>query len=77
MSLGELCYRAALKAKLFKIMVLGVLALNRNTKWATFTYVERETSYITKLFKNTNVIVAYTTNNNLGKLLTMKTKKQI
>jgi hypothetical protein len=27
MSLGELCYRTALKAKLFKIMVLGMLNL--------------------------------------------------
>jgi hypothetical protein len=35
----------------------------------------RETRHITKFFKNTNVKVAYTTNNNLGKLLTMKTQK--
>jgi hypothetical protein len=49
--------------------------VNRNTKWAKFTYVRRETRYITKLFKNINVKVAYTTSNNLGKLLTMKTKK--
>jgi hypothetical protein len=41
-----------------------------------FTYIGRETRYITKLFKDTFLKVAYTTNNNLGKLLeTQKTHK--
>ena len=31
--------------------------------------------YITKLFKNTDVKVAYITNNNIGKLLAMQTQK--
>jgi hypothetical protein len=39
------------------------------TKWAKFTYTGRETRIITKLFRNTNLQIAYTTNNNLKKLL--------
>ena len=38
-------------------------------KWARFTYVGSETRLITKLFRYTQVKVAYTTNNNLNKLL--------
>jgi hypothetical protein len=41
----------------------------QNTKWAKFTYVGKETLMITKLFKKTHVKVAFTTNNNLGRLL--------
>jgi hypothetical protein len=45
-------------------------------KWVKFTYIGKETRFITKLFKNTHLKVAYTTNNNLGKLLdTQKTEK--
>jgi hypothetical protein len=45
-------------------------------KWAEFTYTGRETLFITRLFKNTNLRVAFTTNNNLGKILnTQGTKK--
>jgi hypothetical protein len=40
--------------------------------WVKFTYFGKETSYITKLFKNTALKVAYTTSNNLGKLLEMQ-----
>jgi len=46
------------------------------TKWASFTYVGKETRYITKLFKNTNVKVAYSTNNNLGKHLPKQTTQK-
>jgi hypothetical protein len=46
-------------------------------KWVKFTYFGKETRYITKLFKNTPLKVAYTTNNNLGKHLEVqKTEKQ-
>ena len=38
-------------------------------KWARFTYVGSETRIIIKLFRHTQVKVAYTTNNNLNKLL--------
>jgi hypothetical protein len=41
----------------------------QNKKWVKFTYVGKEMRFITKLFKNTRLKVAYTTNNNLGKLL--------
>ena len=45
------------------------LYLKKNKKWVKFTYMGRETTYITKLFKNTSMKVAYATNNSLGKLL--------
>jgi hypothetical protein len=38
--------------------------------------VGRETRYITKLFRNTNAKIAYTTNNNLGKLLSAQTAQK-
>jgi hypothetical protein len=41
----------------------------QNRKWTKFTFVGRETRQITKLFKHTNVKIAFTTANNLGKLL--------
>jgi hypothetical protein len=37
-------------------------------KWATFTYTGSETKFITKLFKNTNLKIAYKTVNTIGKL---------
>jgi hypothetical protein len=36
-------------------------------KWVTFTYVDKETRYITKLFKDHNVHIALRTNNSLEK----------
>jgi hypothetical protein len=41
----------------------------QNKKWTKFTFVGKETRQITKLFKHTNVKIAFTTANNLGKLL--------
>jgi hypothetical protein len=50
---------------------------NQNTKWAKFTYIRKETRFITKLFKNTILKIAHTTNNNLRKpLSTQQTQKQ-
>ena len=40
--------------------------------WAKFTYAGKETRFITKLFKNRNVKIAFTTDNTIGKRLTMK-----
>jgi hypothetical protein len=40
-----------------------------NKKWATFTYVGKETRHITKLFKNTNIKTTFKTTNNLKKNL--------
>jgi hypothetical protein len=40
------------------------------TKWAKFTYVGRQTKFITKLFKNTNLKIPFTTENTIAKLLT-------
>jgi len=41
----------------------------QRTKWGKFTYVGKETRFITKLFKNTDVKIAFTTNNNTERLL--------
>jgi hypothetical protein len=40
------------------------------TKWAKFTYVARQTNFITKLFKNFNPKVSIKTKDTVGKLLT-------
>jgi hypothetical protein len=40
------------------------------TKWAKFTYIGRETKFITKLFKNTSVNITFTTKQTINKLLT-------
>jgi hypothetical protein len=42
------------------------------TKWAKFTYIGRETRFITKIFKKSNIRIALSTNNTIGKLLTTK-----
>ena len=42
------------------------------TKWAKFTYVGRETKFITKLFNDSSVKIAFTTQNTIGKLLSSK-----
>src|SRR5215510_8941980 len=41
-------------------------------RWAKFTYVGKETRLITKLFKDTNLKVTFTTDNTIGKRLTTK-----
>ena len=41
-------------------------------KWASFTYIGKETSYITNLFRHTDLKIALRTNNTIGKLLTPK-----
>ena len=38
-------------------------------KWGRFAYVGKETRYIIKVFKGTNVAVAFTRNNTIGKNL--------
>jgi len=43
-------------------------------KWAKFTYIGKETRFITKLFKDTNVRIAFTINNTIGKRLAMEQK---
>jgi hypothetical protein len=41
----------------------------RKTKWAKFTYFGKETKFITKLFNNSNLKSASTTQNTICKLL--------
>jgi hypothetical protein len=38
-------------------------------QWAKFTYTGKETRAVTKVFKNTNIKIAYSTNNTIEKLL--------
>jgi len=42
--------------------------------WARFTYIGKETRFITKLFKDKNIRVAFITNNKFGKRLSMEQK---
>jgi hypothetical protein len=42
---------------------------NPKRKWAKFTYIGKETRLVTKLFRDTQVKIAYTTNNNLDRIL--------
>jgi hypothetical protein len=44
----------------------------RKGPWAKFTYIGKQTKFITKLFKQMPIRVTYTTNNTIGKLLTHK-----
>jgi hypothetical protein len=41
-------------------------------KWARFTYIGKETSYITNIFKWTELKISFRTTNTLGNLLTHK-----
>jgi hypothetical protein len=44
------------------------------TKWAKFTYIGRETKFVTNIFKNTNVKVTFTTDNATENYLTFKNR---
>jgi hypothetical protein len=48
----------------------------QNTKWAKFTCVGKETKFITKLFKNTNLRIAFTTKNSICELLSKQNNSQ-
>jgi len=50
---------------------------DQNPKSAKFTYVGRETIFITNLFRLTNLKKAYTTNGTLGRLLEVQNKTKI
>lgn len=45
---------------------------NNNNKWAPFTYVSKETKFITKLLNSTKVSISYTATNSIEKLLAFK-----
>jgi hypothetical protein len=45
-------------------------------KWATFTYIGKETRTITKLFKDTHIKIAYRTKNTIQNHLPYKKRKQ-
>jgi hypothetical protein len=46
-------------------------------KWAKFTYIGKETKFITKLFKDTSVNITYTAKQTIRKLLSQKPKPTI
>ena len=39
---------------------------NNINKWAKFTYVHKQTKFITKLFKNSAIKISYTTNKKIS-----------
>jgi len=41
-------------------------------KWATFIYIGKETTYITNIFKHSDIRIAYRTNNTIQNFLTHK-----
>jgi hypothetical protein len=41
-------------------------------KCAKFTYIGKETKFITKLFNDSSVKISFTTQNTIGKLLSLK-----
>jgi hypothetical protein len=41
-------------------------------KWATFTYIGRETTFFTNIFRRTNIKIAFCTNNTIGNRLMHK-----
>jgi hypothetical protein len=49
-------------------------AQEEKIKWTMFTYIGRETRFITKAFKNTKVKIAFTTENTIKNLLTTQGK---
>jgi len=56
----------------FKFQNYGSQSQNSQNKqkWCTFTYIGKETTYITKIFKHSNIKITYRTNNTLQKHLT-------
>jgi hypothetical protein len=46
------------------------------TKWAKFTYIGRETSYIKNIFRKPDLKIAFHTSNTIEKLLTCRTQNQ-
>ena len=63
----------------YDISLIEKLAKTKNnekqpprTKWAKFTYVVKETKFITKLFKDSPIKVTFTTRNTIKKLLSTK-----
>ena len=46
--------------------------LRETQKWTSFTYVGKETSYITNIFRKTDLRITFRTNNTIGNLLSCK-----
>jgi hypothetical protein len=45
-------------------------------KWATFTYIGKETTFITNVFKGANIKLAFSTNNTMGNRLLHREKQK-
>ena len=50
---------------------------NQRKIWAKFSNIGIETRRVIKLFKDTNVRIAFTTNNNLGKMLNLRDDQKL
>jgi hypothetical protein len=46
--------------------------INTQLKWTKFTYVGKQTKYITKPFKNSNLKIAYKTENAIERVLNVR-----
>jgi len=57
------------KPNLKKITTPNKPKTTSTQKWATFTYIGKETTYITNLFKNNDLKIAMRTNNYIQKIL--------
>ena len=57
------------KPHLKKITTPNIPKTTSTKKWATFTYIGKETTYITNLLKNTDLKIAMRTNNSIQKIL--------
>jgi lipoprotein-anchoring transpeptidase ErfK/SrfK len=52
--------------------ITNTVQQQQKQKWATFTYTGNQTRAITKLFKNSNIRIAYRTNNTIRNYLQNK-----
>jgi len=52
--------------------LITALPLRETKKWACFTYVGKETSYITNIFRKTDLKITFRTNNTIESLLSSK-----
>jgi hypothetical protein len=52
--------------------ITNTVQQQQKQKWATFTYIGSQTRVITKLFKNSNIRIAYRTNNTIRNYLQNK-----
>jgi len=65
-------YDPAILNNLSKTKQIAKQEKNNINKWAKFTYIGKETKFITKLLKNSPIEISYTTNNTISRILNPK-----